>query len=416
MLCTLEKFRVVGGCWDMPGNRGVICTASTEEISAADPTQPRGWAFVLRESLPADFDDLGGVVLCQGDLREEKPCDRTQRIVSRLLGRKFQGDTLLCAMRRLLRPERALWLGGLKWSGPTQISPLLIYRLASILRDARNQTVAGLSRDRHGFVDWHHHRKLADWICEEYAGLNPQRKAEFFDLIRPRQWPKCETLWPHETTITDDFDTTDSGTVGHLLTWTEVAGAWDNTSNRCVNSSGAGTTSTIRAESDLSGVDHTSQATVTQLQSATSRYAAAACRFAAAANTFYMTRIESNSTPANSSCRIAKHVTGTTTLLGTGTTVSTGSLPTAVKVGVTSVSTATLTSTWGGVDQETITDSSISTGTRCGMLAMSGGVTKTIFDDFTASDLAAGQPTIRRMGMSDYCGVSEIGHQGVRMF
>lgn len=407
------------GQWQPPaGYQGlVIDVASYEQIVDARPGQPRGLFFGAwsSDSIPQGIADRGGVIVAREDVRDALPDNRARRAVAGLIGFLPEGDTLadwiLSIFTRGADPQNSaavapliptasrrllVHFGGLKlldqpfrFSVGDPYSQKLLTVLKAQLGGAREESLGRkLTNPVTNETDDEYHLRMADALLEKYVGRDIAAKQRLWAALKPANWQPDENPLPHATTITDDFNTADSGTVGHLLTWNEVNGVWNNTNNAAQNDSGGGTNSTIRAESDLSSSDHYAQASAISLPNSTARYAAAACRFASAANTFYMTRIEGNATLANSTCRIGKHVTGTTTLLGTGTTVSANSLPKVVKH---TVNGSSLTSRWDGVDQETVSpDTSITTGTRCGLLAMSGGASKVAFDDFEAGDLTAG--------------------------
>lgn len=224
--------------------------------------------------------------------------------------------------------------------------------------------------------------KVLDMWVEKY-GISKADKATWERLV-PSDLRSTATLVPHATTITENFNGTDSDTVCAQLSCTEVDGDWDLVSNKARLVSNFGSTMRdVRADSDLSSVDHYSQI-VADNESGTVSYVAT--RFASAAETFYYYGIDLNH-PASGEWEIGKVVTGTKTALSTVGSVDTSGAP-ATLYGQSNGSSLELKV--GGVSKTTVTDSAITTGTRCGVVGYDpAGVTGPEFDDLTCADLAA---------------------------
>jgi hypothetical protein len=252
----------------------------------------------------------------------------------------------------------------------------------------REAALATRLRDARGRVDLESHLKFADALAEKYAGRNPQAKADFFAALKPSSWGPDEDLRPHETVHTENFNTSNSTTLGPNLTWTETTGDMDVSSNQCRQVSGGSAVSIARAEHDASSVDCYAQVTISggDNTTLTGRSCACLCRMASGAETAYLAR-QFGGASSQGTFRPAKIVAGTITNLGSGTTQT---QQTVKKV---SANGTTIKVYSGGSEVESITDSSIdgvtAGGTRGGLLFSCGRV-NFIFDDFEFGDLAAG--------------------------
>lgn len=238
-------------------------------------------------------------------------------------------------------------------------------------RQLRQQSRDGRHRDTRGRVSPQHYLKVLDFWQQKY-GLP-------HTAFIPGDLPD-EGAMPHETTITDNFNRADNAdlSVSAPFSWTDVTGSLQLAGNKIFHSS---TNSRSRAESDLSSSDHYGQVDVVTAASST-RGTLAIARFASGAHTCYQSRILGDGT-----LQIGKVVAGVLTLLGVGTTQSL-SLPDTIKM---QCSGSTLDAYFNGASVESITDSSISGNTRCG-IGLFGNTTapNTSCDNFEAADLAAG--------------------------
>jgi hypothetical protein len=226
-----------------------------------------------------------------------------------------------------------------------------------------------------------HCRRVLDYQCEKY------RVADWQAMIPQRLRAHVPGRLPHATTITDNFNRADNAdmSVGAPFSWTDVIGNQTIVSNT-VRWDGVTAVARARAESDLSSVDHYGQLAATAV-SGGNRYAQVAARFATAADTAYWTRF----VQSTSVFRIFKIVTGTQTALGAGTT-QTYSAPDTIQMRCNG---STLDAYLNGASVESISDGSITTGTRCGIGLNSAGTIT--LDDFEAADLAAGGNRRRRI-------------------
>lgn len=236
-------------------------------------------------------------------------------------------------------------------------------------------------------ADTSYHRRVMLAMCEKY-------RCQFADL-KPRDWPISDTPLVHRTTITESFNTSDGDTLGPDLTWAEVDGDWDIVSNQAAMVSNFGSTMRdARAESDLSSTDHYAQAT----HIIGSRIGGVCTRFASAAETAYIgyTRVVHGS---NGICNVSKVVAGTLTSLADS---STHNNATAFTIRSESNG-STIRTLHDGAEEASLTDTSITSGTRCGLAGYDptgSGSSDPLLDAFEAGDLGAatGQPASKRMG------------------
>lgn len=227
-----------------------------------------------------------------------------------------------------------------------------------------------------------HCLRVLDWTCEKY------RVNDWREFVPRRLWTHVPGRLLHATTITDDFTRADGTTIGNLLTWTEVANDLATVSN-AVKNNGPGVVSNYaraRAESDLSGVDHYSQAKLV-LGANTGRGAGVHARYASAADTCYGLHYMGGGGGATKIPILDKHVTGTRTELSTGSATdwSDGS-----DIAKCEINGSSLTGYRNGGSVVSVTDTAISGGTRCGIFVRARASSDvSAVDDFEAGDLAA---------------------------
>lgn len=189
------------------------------------------------------------------------------------------------------------------------------------------------------------------------------------------------------TTITDNFNRADGaiGSSSEGWSWANAQGSFSIVSNAAVP--GTGGQNNCRAESDLSSSDHYSEAVVTYAGVADD--VGVAARFATAANTAYLYLNDGGND------RIYKVIAGAYTSL---TALATAA-PTAVTFRLECSGTA-IAGKRNGTTRVSTTDSSITTGTRCGIRAYNDGGSASTIDSFVAADLAAGDVTAALSGSS----------------
>jgi hypothetical protein len=186
-------------------------------------------------------------------------------------------------------------------------------------------------------------------------------------------------------TYTESFNKADSSTLGPDLTWNEIVGNQQVKSNALHVVTSFGETRS-RAEHDCSSNDNYAEATYNGLTTANVPKYGILCRYQSGADTAYMAEIIANS----AATALYKLVTGTFTSLTTGTHTLAAEL---IKVQANGT-TISMYFAGSGSSHLSVTDSSITTGTRGG-LRLYGDVTSydATFDGFTLSDIAVSATT-----------------------
>jgi len=195
------------------------------------------------------------------------------------------------------------------------------------------------------------------------------------------------TPLPHNTTITESFNTADSDTLGPDLSWTEISGDIDISSNAFVTGSDA-VAGNAMANSDLSTSDNYAKIDVTDLSRVTN-YALVGirCRHVSSAASSsdvmaYGMRIYDS---GNDYHRIEKIVSGSSTAIS-GPTLFTFSNPDEIKI---EADGSTIKGYLNGAEVHSVTDTAIASGTRGGLVTYTGHSNDSISgDNFEAGDIA----------------------------
>lgn len=226
-----------------------------------------------------------------------------------------------------------------------------------------------------------HHRRILDYWGKKFGVSAPE------DVFIPGDVPK-ERPVPHETTITESFNTADSDTLGPDLSWTELQGDFDIVSNVAELQSIAGSYGGIaRADSDLSSDDHYVESTIHSNGAATFRFLMQIARKNSSTTlTYYIAyyRYSANN------CQIYRSSSGSlTSVVGpTSRTLTDGTAYTARLT----CDGSTISQSVDGTSVHSQTDATITGNVRCGIggyQAAPGGI-NAYHDAFTAADLAAG--------------------------
>jgi len=218
------------------------------------------------------------------------------------------------------------------------------------------------------------YRKILGYWVRKY-GLD-------YRAFQPADLPDEKDLEP-TTTITESFNTADSNTLGPDLTWTEVVGDFDVVSNTAKNGGAAGTQAVARAEHDLSSVDHYSQAT-TSIVSANLAVAECLVRFSSSADTSYDgAHVFYTTVSASAYTALGKRVAGVETELASNT----GALGSSIVL-KTYASGSTIKLYADAAERSSVTDTAITTGTRCGLRIYKASTGNPALDSFEAADLA----------------------------
>jgi hypothetical protein len=399
-----------GGSWGPPSHcHGSIDLAGAAQISEARPGQPRDWGLFLCDDIPIDLTEMGGIVLSDEDPRDARPGGKLLDAWESILGRRPEGDTLADLVWDQFthgadpsNPERngmlvpdadgrlQLWLGGLIREEPfvygrhphtEKLKSLIQRQLESARTAARDgKLIDPVTRQ----PDFEYHRKIADAMAEKYAGKNESSKADLFAELKPQSWLSNEGPLTHATTITDDFTRANTaGVIGNLLTWAQILNALDTVSNAVANGgSGVSNDGRGRAESDLSSSDNYGQAALTTGTN-TSRGCGVSCRNNASNDECYSVTVLGSS-GANVWNLYKVNSSGTKTLIGAGPTAT---YSTAAKV---QASGSTIGAYNNGSLVESVTDTTYTTGTRCGIIVLArNSADPPRVDNFEAGDLAA---------------------------
>lgn len=191
---------------------------------------------------------------------------------------------------------------------------------------------------------------------------------------------------PHNTTITENFNTSDGDTLGPDLTWTEAEGDIDIVSN---TAEWQGTArSTCRAESDLSSDDHYAQIEISDTADTTTCWLGPVARFnPSETNTYYI--YVSQKTSGADNGVIFKRVSGTFTQLDSNAeTVSIGDTWKIESDG------SNIKGYINNTEEASATDTAITGYVRSGIYGDPSSTDPVAADNFEAADLAA---TARRV-------------------
>jgi len=231
----------------------------------------------------------------------------------------------------------------------------------------------GTTVNREFIADPQFHRKLLDSWGEKFRINNPE------DVFIPNDLPS-ETRLAHSTAIVDDFTRADGDIIGNQLTWTEVDGDWDTISNQAELQTVGGDVRTARAESDLSTTDHYAQIRAKADPASTGTEHGAAVRFSSSSEICYV----GFSYGSDDNIYTFK-------LNGASQTLIAQTLITPVTDDIYKVQAngSIITAYQNGTQRLCSTDTTITTGTRCGIMGFNTSVTKPLIDDFEAADLAA---------------------------
>lgn len=413
----------VGDYFGFPDNcRGSV---TLHAPASEDPT-PGGRPGLLFGMFPNAPNDDTFTLLSTEDPRDARTNAGMLDILEAKLGRRPQGDTLLDCLvdqmtvgsdplgetacrtlgpghdgyTRLAFANRIIWQERFVWGQSASTAKVLAWLKAELSR-VRQESIEGRRRDVAGRVDLDSFRRVADWYLEKFAGRNPQKKAQLWELLRPADWAAGETPLKHATTLQEPFTGGASDTLGPNFSWTELGGG-----DMDLNGSGLAVCATAavrcRCDSDLSGSDHYSQA-VMQNRGGNMEVDA---RIDSGADTMY------RYLQSSSQARIFREATGSQ--FQVGSSVSQAWLASGYTQRIEVSGSATITGWMNGTQYISVTDGNIGGNTRCGFGA--SGTTGQTFDDWEAGDLSVGgQPTMRRLGLLPKFRMTEIGREGVNL-
>ena len=238
--------------------------------------------------------------------------------------------------------------------------------------DAAEQAEVRRLHDLAALPEPQHYKRVLD-AWSERLGLPP----EMFvppDLI-------FEGTLPHGTTITEDFNTADSDTLGPDLTWTEIEGDLDVSGNEAATTD-LDTDNVARADTDLGDDDHYAQAKCGGASSGGVRKLGPMIRKDSSGTlTYYSGIIDVTA----SRWRVRKEITGTETIIASKLNGISNDGRT-IKVEITGSSLELFND---GTSKITTTDTAISSGLRCGIWGRRGTQQYVALDDFEAADPGA---------------------------
>jgi hypothetical protein len=190
--------------------------------------------------------------------------------------------------------------------------------------------------------------------------------------------------------IAESFNKADSTVLGPDLTWTEVAGDMAIVTNevRATATSNNDLHNVARAEHDLASVDHEVAGAITQFTGIGSHVVYMLGRFSAAALTaYFVAASDKGGTPRQVAFQIGKVVAGVVTFLSVETANQNWVAGDVLGI---RCSGDQISAVYNGVVVQTVTDASITTGTRTGFGIRTNNTNRAIVDAFAAQDLAAG--------------------------
>lgn len=380
-----------GGYWSAPPGAGCVLDLRAIPAMSTRAGAPQGFGVFQAPSLPAPYELLGA--------NATAALNATRRTLLQ--------SALSLATLPPARLDQALWNIMTLQSDPdgdARIKPALVSprgelvlhlpgipplrqrvrqtdpewaRAQRVLRDVYRQAYDDVQAQR---APANLHRKLLTLLMRSIGATHAERR-----LLVPDDLPDDAPL-PPETTLTETFDTADADALGPNHAWDEMVvsiipfDGFAVVSNQVI-CDGASGVHWARANSDLSGVDHSAQLTLIALGTSnnTVEYGSA-CRFSASAQTAY----SASAKQVDDTIRLLKTVAGTDTQLGTpvGITIS---APDDVMVDVNG---STLRSLFNGAQCESITDTAIAGGTRCGIVGFNSftDTTHVVGDNWMAFD------------------------------
>lgn len=354
-----------------------IHTPATGSGTRANPYRPPdGWQNIVSLQSYAS----GGFIAVGADATPLPAGSRDLQTGPQLTGTPLDNlwNTLTTSSAHPLMPQTDgnLVLWGLD-NVPLRILPVQTSDIewAAILERERANYALVRSDTLLGLHPQEFHRRWLDMLMEKYRHHTLDYRTFQFGL--PDEPPLA-----HGTTITESFNTADSDTLGPDLTWTETAGDLDIVSNV------ASLTTTLsdsfaRAESDLAGGDHYTQASIVTLTQ--EAWAAVCVRFASAATTGYLAyMINDTGSDRTEIWRFDGAASFTGPLRSTTETFS---LPDTIYL---EINGSTLQCKFNGVNSgASVTDATYSGQTRTGLSGYTDGATRAQWDSFQAADLSA---------------------------
>jgi hypothetical protein len=388
-------------CWTPPDNCiGAIDLRSIPQQSVAE-SQGGSGVFLCSERLSSEYELLGA-----GDWREVKTSQRLkERIPRRARTRQPKGDDLLSHIldavcdgsdptgddfAKPLMPDGGMRIvlnvGPFRYEWKTapwnyHWDKIQDVERASI-QSAFDEATSGKMRDRE------HHRRILDAMCEKY---NLEGADDWKAFIPAKLRKQITGRLKHETTLSDNFNRADAdslGTSSEGWSWSELQGDIDIVSNKAQSTASNGTDQTAIAASDLSSTDHYVQANI-DITGGDVNPGLVARKDSSATLTYYLL----TSLYAADSARIFKRVNGTFSQLTASAKTFTAGVGYLLKG---QCNGSALELFVDGASSASVTDTAITTGTRCGIRS-DAVATFATWDNWTASDLVASGITYTRL-------------------
>ena len=225
--------------------------------------------------------------------------------------------------------------------------------------------------------DSQQHLRILDATAEKYGLRSGQ---DWKALVPLELVTEVPGLIQHETTITENFNTADSGTLGPQLTWSELIGDQRIESNKARGGSANSADAMAQAVSDLSSTDMYVQCETQISLSELDNAPAARCQ---SGPTAYLAIADQSG--SNNRIKLYKWVSGSYTQLGSNVNVTWANGDT-LKCEANGSSISAYRN--GSSQIGPITDTAISSGVRAGIWCY--GVSVGYLDNFEAADLSAG--------------------------
>lgn len=353
--------------------------------------------FAVRGTLASEFDAIG-----YGAAHDVKASRKIRDAIPARRGFQVQGDDLLSLARSLLMDGADPT--GQEFAKPLipgadgkirfHLGPLCTHRERkesslkstywSNVRDVLRADFAEFFRDAKSgrLSDPQQHRRVLDATCEKY-GLEDWRELVPAVLVKD-----VEGRLPHATTYSDNFNRADATGLG--ASWGIVIGSGcDIVSNRARGTNAAAGSTRVRYGSDLSSSDNYSQCGLVTLPASDGTTGVVA-RFPSSADSGYAWTYRSTTSPRR---RLIKFVSATPTVL-TSDNIAPGASTQKSEANGSSIKAYVDGAEVTGV---ATTDTSISAGLRCGILALQHTTLslRSVHDDFVMADLSAPPPGIK---------------------
>jgi hypothetical protein len=375
--------------WAAGGDRAMIDLGTTADCSTSlASSDHRPVAFQWSPTrLPSDFAVLG-----RGDCREIATDARMLSAWQSATGYRPQGERLVDLLADHL-------MGGSDPAGLDRCKPLVPTREGDLELWLPGHSLVWSER-----FEWNNHKhtnKLRDLLRADATELKKSVPQEAYERwLGGLEWKHKQKIAqdidkdakprnPH-TSASDNFNGSDSGTLGIQQTWTEY-GTFANTSNKAYGLSTLGVQRTARCDADVSSSDQWVTVLIDTLsRGSQDRAQAGAClRFSSSAETCYFTFYGHDTTAPTTRMTTGKIVSTTITVLAGPTSIafSTGSVSETCKIAASGSTIDTYKA--GTTSVHSFTDTAIASGLRGGLygyLSPAASGASAYMDDYLIDD------------------------------